>query len=236
MTVVGCPLSQPPGSASRPSVRNSFSIPRLWSDARAEPVGREQVDPGQHPHQVVDPQRQDQAEQDDAPPASRVARREVRHRVADEQRQPDRDDHELDRAQRDGQELPAVPDVLQHLEHVADVPVQRVPERDGLRERVLVAEGDGQDRVEGDEEEDGQPRDARQREQPPRPARAAHQPTLNFDQASSQKRCPSTLSCRSSWLAANWSGRTTACSSDFGISPASGAPPRRCSSAAGCSR
>ena len=217
MTVVGCPLSQPPGSASRPSVRNSFSIPKAVKDARAEPVGRQQVDPREHPHQVVDPQRQDQPDQDEALPAPGVTRGEVGHRIADEQREPDRDGHELDRAQRDGQELVAVPDVLQHLEHVADVPVQRVPERDGLGQRVLVAEGDGQDRVEGDEEEDGQPRDAGQREQPPGPARAAHQPTLNFDQASSQKRCPSTLSCRSSWLAANWSGRTTACSSDLGI-------------------
>ena len=220
MTVVGCPLSQPPGSSSRPSVRNSCSIPRLWSDARAEPVGREQVDPRQHPHQVVDPQRQDQAEQDEALPAPGVARREVRDRVADEQRQRDRDGDELDRAQRDGQELARRAQMfVEHVEHVADVPVQRVPERDGLRQRVLVAEGDGQDRVEGDEEEDRQPRDAGQREQPPRPARAAHQPALNFDQASSQKRWPSTLSWSSSWLAANWSGRTTACSSDFGIRP-----------------
>ena len=73
----------------------------------------------------------------------------------------------------DGQELLAVPDVLEHLEDVADVPVERVPERDRLGERVLVAEGDGDDRVERDEEEDRQPDDAREREQAPDPARAA---------------------------------------------------------------
>ena len=90
---------------------------------------------------------------------------------------------------------PAVPEVPQDVEHVADVPVERVPERNRLREQVLVAEGDGDDRVEGDEEEDatsqGAPGRARNRQVQREPIR---QPALNFDQALSQSRSPSMLS------------------------------------------
>ena len=56
-------------------------------------------------------------------------------------------------------------------QHVADVPLERVPERHGLGQRVLVAERDGDHRVEGDEEEQRQPRHAREGEQAPGPAR-----------------------------------------------------------------
>src|SRR5262249_18478231 len=86
-----------------------------------------------------------------------------------------------------------------------------------LRQRVLVAERDREHGVERDEEEDRQPGDARQRDQTPAPA-GLHQPALNFDQASSQSRWPWTLSCSSSWFAENWSDRTTASRSVFGIS------------------
>ncbi len=141
-------------------------------DPRPPPVRREQVDPGQHPHQVVDPEGHDQREQHEPLPAARVPRREVGDRVADRERQGHRDAHELERPQGDGEEAAAVPDVPEHREHVADVPVERAPERNRLRERVLVPERDAEDGVEGDEEEDGQPRDAREREDPPRPARA----------------------------------------------------------------
>src|SRR5262249_34394111 len=110
-------------------------------------------------------------------------------------------------------------DVLQHLDHVADVPVERVPVRDRLRERVLVAERDRDDGVERREEEDREPDDSREREQAPGPPGTHAYPALNFDQAWSQTRSPSTLSWSSSWFAANWSGRTTALCRLRGISP-----------------
>ncbi len=185
MTVVGWPLSQPPGSSSSPSGRNSFSMPEAVEDVRADPVRRQQVDPRQHPHQVVDPEREDQGEQDRALPAPGVAGREVRDRVSDQQRQGNGDRDELDRPQRDGPERPAAEEVVEHVADVAHVPVERVPVRDRLRQRVLVAERHRQHRVEGDQEEHREPRDARERHQAPGPARP-HQPALNFDQASSQ--------------------------------------------------
>ena len=133
----------------------------------AEAVGREQVDPGEHPHQVVDPEREDQEQEHEPAVATRVARCEVRHRVADQQREHERDRDEHECPHEDGQELLAVPDVLERGEHVADVPVERIPERDRLGERVLVAERDRDDGVEREQEEDGEPEDAREREQAP---------------------------------------------------------------------
>ena len=205
MTVVGCPLSQPPGSVEQPELEEQPLDSDAVEDVRADPVRRQQVDPRQHPHQVVDPERKDQGEQDRPLPAPGVPRREVRDRVSDQQREGHRDRDELDRSQRDGPERPAVQEVVEHVDDVADVPVERVPVRDRLRQRVLVAERDGQHRVERAQEEDREPDDAREGHQAPGPARA-HQPALNFDQASSQKRWPVTLSWSSSWLAANWSG------------------------------
>ena len=218
MTVDRLPVEPAAGLGEQAEREEEALDPEAVQRARADAVRRQQVDPREHPHEVVDPQREDQQQQDDPLPPAGVPRREVRDRVADQQREPDRDRDELDRAQRDRQERAAVPEVAQHLQHVADVPVERVPVRHRLRERVLVAERDGEHRVERDEEEDREPGDAGQREQAPRPARV-HQPALNFDQASSQRRWPATLSWSSSWFAANWSGRTTAPSRLLGISP-----------------
>ncbi len=220
MTVIGCPLSQPPGSSSSPIERNSFSMPHAVQDVRADPVRRQQVDPRQHPHQVVDPERKDQREQDRPLPAPGVSRREVGDRVADQQREAHRERDELDRSQRDGPERPTAEEVVQRVEGVAHVPVQRVPVRDRLRERVLVPERHGHDGVERAQEEHREPDDAREGHQAPEPARA-HQPALNFDQASSQRRWPATLSCSSSWLDANSSGRMIAGCRVFGIRPCS---------------
>ena len=171
MTVDRLAVEPAAGLAEQPEGQEQLLDPERVQQPGADAVGREQIDPGQHPHQVVDPERQDQREQDDALPAPGVTGREVRHRVADQEREADRDDDELDRAERDREVLVAVPQVLEHLEDVADVPVQRVPVRNRVRERVLVAERDGHHRVERREEEDRQPRDAGQREQAPRPAR-----------------------------------------------------------------
>ena len=150
---------------------NRRSIPIELRHPRPDPVRREQVDPGEHPHQVVDPEGEDQEQEHDPAPAAGVAGGEVGDRVADQEREPERDRDEDERAHEDCEELLAVPDVLERLEHVADVPVERIPERDRLRERVLVPEGDGYHRIEGEQEEDRQPEDAREREQPPGPAR-----------------------------------------------------------------
>ena len=186
-------------------------------EGRAPAVGRQQVDPREHPHQVVDPEREDQPEQHEAPPAPGVARGVVGDRVADHERQRERDRDEHERPDEDREELLALPEVAQRLDEVAGVPVERVPVRDRLAEGVLVAEGDAQHRVQRDEEEDREPGDARKGERAPEPARL-HQPALNFDQAFSQSRSPSVVSESSSWFAANWSGRTSAPRSDSGIS------------------
>src|SRR5262249_9538987 len=148
-----------------------------------------------------------------------MARREVGDGVADQQRDRERDRDERDRAQEERQELLAVEDVVEHRRDVTDVPMERVPERHGLRERVLVPERDGDNRVERDKEEHRQPRDSRKREQPPLEACPHDQPALNFDQASSQSRSPSMLSCSNSWFAANWSGRRTASVNVLGMRP-----------------
>ena len=102
--------------------------------------------------------------------ATRVACREVRNRVPDQEREHECDPDKYERPHEDGEELLAVPDVLERGEHVADVPVERIPERNRLGERVLVPEGDRDDRVEREQEEDGEPEDAREREQAPGPS------------------------------------------------------------------
>ena len=50
-------------------------------------------------------------------------------------------------------------------EHVADVPLERVPVRDRLGERVLVPERDSDDDVQREQEEDRQPGDPGKREE-----------------------------------------------------------------------
>ncbi len=48
-------------------------------------VGLQQVHPGQHPHHVADPEREDDQDQDQALPSPGVSCRVVSDRVADEQ-------------------------------------------------------------------------------------------------------------------------------------------------------
>ena len=139
-------------------------------EPRAPAVGREQVDPRQHAHQVVDPERQDEQQQHERAPAAGVARRVVRDGVADQQRERHRERDVRHGAHEDREERAALPDVAQRLDQVADVPVERVPERHGLVERVLVAEGNAEHRVHGDQEEDREPHDAGSGEHAPDPA------------------------------------------------------------------
>ncbi len=161
-------------------------------DLRRVAAGVEQVRPGEHPHQVGDPERRHQQDQqDDLRVPVRVARDVVGDRVADRQREHDRQPDVEQRAQEHVPRAPARQHILDRLEDVADVPVERVPVRDRLVEVGDVAQPDGDDRVEGDEEERGEPRHARRREPPP----ALH-PLRNSAQDWSQVRRPSAVSAR----------------------------------------
>ena len=150
----------------------SRSIPIAAQRPRPEAVGREQVDPGEHPHQVVDPERQDQEQEHEPLTGRHVAPRSTRPGSRSGARARARASTKTNVRTKTVRNGPPCQMFSQRGEHVADVPVERVPERHRLRERVLVAERDGDDGVEGEQEEDGQPRDAGEREQPPRPARA----------------------------------------------------------------
>ena len=150
---------------------NSCSIP-IALNLVSRAVRREQVDPGEHPHQVVDPEREDQQEQHQPLPASGVPGREVRDGVADqEQRRTSAIATNTNVRRKTVRNWPPCQMFSQRLEHVADVPVERIPERNRLRERVLVAECDADDGVQRDEEEEREPGDPGKREQPPGPAR-----------------------------------------------------------------
>ncbi len=166
------PVEPAASGGEQPEPEEQPLDPEVVEDPRAPAVRREQVDPGEHPHQVVDPERHDQQEQDEPLPAAAVARREVGDGIADQEREGHRDRDELDRADRDTVRNCSPCQMLRSTSSdVADVPVERVPERHRLGERVLVAERDRDDCVEGDEEEDREPHDAGKGEQPPGPAR-----------------------------------------------------------------
>ncbi len=164
-----------------------------------QPVGLEQVHPGQHPHHVADPERRDQGGEQEALPPAREPGRVVGHRVGDQQAQqaghPDVHDGPDQGGTEEG--VPAddvLPDVLELL----DVPVVRVPDRHRLaQDRVDAAEQDRQHDVERRDQQEGDPDDAGDREQPAtgcgsRRARPAQPPALN--------------SCQMRWYAASAAG------------------------------
>ena len=200
-TVDGWPSSQPPSCDSRPSYSNSALDAEVVQEPRAPAVRREQVDPRQHPHQVVDPERQhEQQQQERRASGRRGARRSTRpgSRSAAE-RQRERDVGE--RAHEDREERAARARCC-----AASRAGSRRSSRAGsrtarARERVLVAEGDAEHGV---ERRPGRRRSARRRpgaaSSAPDPAGFHAQPALNFAQALCQSCSPSTLSASSSWL------------------------------------
>ena len=149
--------------------------PRLADDADPEQhavhpaVVLEEVDPGEHPHQVADEERRDQAQQEESLPAAAVAGDEVRDRVGDDERERSRDEHVDERAHEDRLERAVAREELAgHEAERARVPIERVPGGDRrLQDRVDRPEGDAEHRVERDQEEDADPDDARQREDRP---------------------------------------------------------------------
>src|SRR5919112_2314663 len=120
-------------------------------------VRGEQIHPGQHPHQVVDPERGDDEEQQEYAVAAGVAGQVVGHGVADQQAQGGCR-HDVDeRAQEDDPEL-ACEQLAEYVSERRRVPLQRIPygqriPEDGVRD----PHGHREDRVEGGYEEDYQP-------------------------------------------------------------------------------
>jgi hypothetical protein len=138
----------------------------------------EEVDPGEHPHEVRDEERRDEAREEEALPATAETRDEVRDGIRDQEREEDGDPDVGERPQEDRLEPAARgevgPDELERLR----VPVGRVPFRPGrLEDRVHGPERDARDDVERDEEEEREPGDPGQREarpeEPAGPPRAA---------------------------------------------------------------
>ncbi len=134
------------------------------------PVRAEQVHPREHPHEVVDPERgNDEQQQQHAVPAG-VPGQVVGHGVPDEQAQNGGDRDVDERAQKDDAKLPGE-DLAEDRPELRRVPVQRVPggqraAEDGVRR----SHGHREDRVERDQEEQDQPDYARDRQRGPQPA------------------------------------------------------------------
>ena len=129
----------------------------------------QQVDPGQHPHEVADEERRDEPGEENSLPAAAVTGDEVRDRIGDEERERgcDQDVEERpyeDRLERRATREEALEDELER----AGVPLERVPL--GLRrleDRIDGAERDAEDDVEREEEEEAEPEDAGQRQSGP---------------------------------------------------------------------
>ena len=147
-------------------------MPVAWSTRVRPAVGREQVDPGEHAHQVVDPERAGSAARGAATSSGpRDGRCSTRPGTRSATESPIAMNTKSSVRTKTVRNWPPVKMFSSVSSDVADVPLERVPERHRLGERVLVAERDRDHGVEGDEEEERQPRDAREGEQPPGPAR-----------------------------------------------------------------
>ena len=213
-------MSHAPSSDSSPSRSNSDSMPNVLQEARAPAVGREQVDPRQHAHQVVDPERQDQRQQHGrAPAARRAGRRSRRPGSRSRARAPSRSRRSAHGAQEDREERPVVARCC-----AASRAGSRRSSRAGSRtaRAPRACSGCRAPRTAPRTARRGRRPTATRRRAVPARARSSGlppQPALNFDQAFCQRLAPATLSASSSWLFANWSGRRMAGASVFGISP-----------------
>lgn len=136
--------------------------------------GAEQVDPGHHLHQILDPEWGEDEEQPQPTPSPRLAGYEICNRVVDDHAQCGRHEDIRDRPQCDDTQ-PTAEEVGDCLAEYGRIPIDRVPFRSGtLKDGVDLTHGYGEDGVEGHQDEEDQPDDAGQRESRPHPAFLAH--------------------------------------------------------------
>ena len=169
-------------------------IPTSASDLVDVAVGREQPDPGQHPHQVADPERDEDQEQQEALAAFRVAGDVVGDRVPDREAEDDRRGDVDERVAGRRPVGAAGDDARERLLDEADVPFERVPDRDRLQEGVDLAHRHREHRVGGDDDEQEQPEHPRGGEPAPEAAIALGHVDFTSDQAVSQSPSASALS------------------------------------------
>ena len=126
---------------------------------------RQQVHPGEHPHQVAHPERRDhQGEQEDLHPPA-VARDVVGDRIADQRAEHDRRGDVQQGACELRLDPPGREQLARGLGERLELPLQRVPRRDRQGEDLITgAERDRRDRVERHDEQEQQPDDPGRRE------------------------------------------------------------------------
>ena len=179
MTVDALPPSQ-----SRGWLRTWVNVRKLVDPA----VRLEEIHPGEHSHHVADPEGKDDQDENDALPPPRVPGRVVGDRIPDQQAEGQGDEDVDDRPDPDVEPDPSRREAAEDLVEPADVPVERVPDRDRLEEdRVDRSERDPEDRVERNDEEENEPENARERKSWATTSAGTRRPTA---------RAPWPVSCR----------------------------------------
>ena len=133
------------------------------------PVVVQQVDPGEHPHQVADPERGDQQDEQQALVPAAEAGHVVRDRIAQNETDGARHDHVDEGVHVHRLEDPE--DLAQRLPEVLAAPPPGLVHGQGTSEdRVDGAERDRDDGVEGEYEQDQEPKDPGEGERRPIPS------------------------------------------------------------------